>query len=95
MNRLKRKPAPGFKYSHWPPAPIFPAQVWGEVTAIRLVKARPKATSKQVVHHMAFWEKRFRDQYSDWPQEGMGRAVAAFRTAYAKARKRLITGGDE
>lgn len=89
------KPAPGFKYSHWPPAPIFSAQVWGEETARRLVTIKPKATQKQVTHHMAFWEKAFREQYRDWPKAGMPRAIAAFRKAYLATRQHLGTGGDE
>lgn len=88
------QPDTGFKYSHWPPAPIFPAQVWGEETAKRLVKSKPKATQKQVKHHMAFWEKRFRERYRDWPVAGMPRAIEAFRKAYLKTRDGLIAGGQ-
>lgn len=87
------KYAPGFKYSHWPPAPIFPAQVWGEESAKRLVRIKPKATQKQVTHHMAFWEKRFQVEYRDWPEAGMPRAIEAFRKAYLETREGLIAGG--
>lgn len=93
MTVILSEPVPGFTYEHWPPAPIFPAKVWGEETAKRLFKAQPKATRKQVSHHMTWWEIEFRDRYSDWPQEGMGRAIREFRRAYLATRADLIKAG--
>ena len=70
-------------------APMYPAKVWGETCAERLFAVMPSARGELILLDMERWESHFRAAYSDYPDEGIERAVAAFYGAYRKTWERL------
>lgn len=73
-------------------APMYPAKVWGETCAELLHEAMPTARGEILLLDMERRESNFRAHYSDWPDEGVDRAVAAFYEVYRKAWERLTEG---
>lgn len=89
MIRIPQKPKPAPKGMTPPKAPMYPAKVWGETCAERLFDLMPRARGELILQDMERWEGEFRDQYSDWPEQGVERAVKAFKDAYRSTWERL------